>query len=267
MTTGGRIKALAEERKMNLHQLAVKSGVSYNTVYSIVSRNAKSVKWETLEKLAVALNTTPLYLQGVDNDPGPVLDDEVRKAFISRCAFLDIMLEPGEILSRSGDEEYFKRFIRGERTPTETDLFNTAVDYDISLAYLLGMSDDIHDTTNFDAHTGDPINNALTAFQIRRIMQSVFHQKCYLQDADKIAGLILDVIGKDSIIPLAWAVDAMTAEEKTQMVLWFTTIFDELYIKDGLDNREKMLSIEESREKKPSQDPDDPKTADSNIQK
>ncbi len=259
LTTGGRIKAIVEERNMNLHQLAVRSGVPYNTVYSIVSRDAKTVKWDTLEKLAAALNTTPVYLQGWESDPSPVLDPEIRNTFIERCKLLD-KLEPSEILTRSGDENYFKKFINGEKTPTELDLFDVATDYDLSLAYLIGMSEDIHNTTNFDNHIGDPVDNALIALHIRKIMQEDLHIKCYVQDADKITGLLLDIIGKNSIIPLAWSVDAMDFDERHQMVLWLTVILNELYTKDGMKNRADLIASEVKRESKnPPQDQEDPK--------
>lgn len=66
MTTGERIKDAAEEKKMNLHQLAVKAGISYNTLYSIVRRRSDKVDVETLRKIALALEMHPIEIMGDD---------------------------------------------------------------------------------------------------------------------------------------------------------------------------------------------------------
>lgn len=248
MTTGGRIKAAAQEKGINLHQLAVRSGIPYNTVYSIVARDAETVKWETLEKLATALNTTPTYLQGWDSDPSPILDPEIRSIFVERCKHLDEM-DPVEIKRHSGDETYFKKFIEGKKIPTEKDLFDIVVDYDVSLAYLTGLTDNPKSTKSFENHDADPIDMALVALQIRKMMQSTFHIRCYVEDAERIASLIFDLIGQEQLIDFAWAIDAMPEEERLHFVKWITCILDSLYLPKGRENRERLIADEVKYEK------------------
>lgn len=67
MTTGERIKKLAKEKNMNLHQLATLSNVSYNTLYSIVRRNSNRASLDIIQKIANTLGVSLLELYG-DNE-------------------------------------------------------------------------------------------------------------------------------------------------------------------------------------------------------
>lgn len=62
MTTGQRIGELAKKKEINLHQLAQMANISYNTLYSIVRRKSDKVNYDTLQKIATALEVSPLEL-------------------------------------------------------------------------------------------------------------------------------------------------------------------------------------------------------------
>lgn len=64
MTVGERIETLVKSEGTNLRQLAIRADVPYNTVYAIVRRNSDRIQWETLERIADALGTTPSALKG-----------------------------------------------------------------------------------------------------------------------------------------------------------------------------------------------------------
>lgn len=64
MGTGQRIKELTKERGITLKELAEKSGVSYNTIYSITKRDSKRVQGEILQHLSAALCVSPSALLG-----------------------------------------------------------------------------------------------------------------------------------------------------------------------------------------------------------
>lgn len=64
MTVGEQIEELVKVQGTNLRQLAIRANVPYNTVYAIVRRNSDRIQWETLERIAAALGTTPAILKG-----------------------------------------------------------------------------------------------------------------------------------------------------------------------------------------------------------
>lgn len=66
MGTGQRIKDLTKEQGITLKELAEKSGVSYNTIYSITKRDSKRVQGEILQRLSVALGVSPSALLGTE---------------------------------------------------------------------------------------------------------------------------------------------------------------------------------------------------------
>ena len=59
MTFGENLETILEEKGLNMHKLAEISGVSYNTIYSLVKRNSNKVSYSVLSKLAYALNLKP----------------------------------------------------------------------------------------------------------------------------------------------------------------------------------------------------------------
>lgn len=56
MNTGELIGKLAQARGINLHQLATKAGIPYNSLYSVVKRNSSRVGSKTLQAIADALD-------------------------------------------------------------------------------------------------------------------------------------------------------------------------------------------------------------------
>lgn len=66
MGTGQRIKDLTKERGITLKELAEKSGISYNTIYSITKRDSKRVQGEILQRLSAALDVSPAALLGTE---------------------------------------------------------------------------------------------------------------------------------------------------------------------------------------------------------
>lgn len=61
-TIGERIADIATARGFNLHGLASKADVAYNTLYSIVKRKSNRIDPEMLSKIAKALGVSPLLL-------------------------------------------------------------------------------------------------------------------------------------------------------------------------------------------------------------
>lgn len=64
ITTGQRIGEIADQKGINLHKLADKAGVSYNTLYSIVKRKSDKVDMATIRKIALALDVHPIEILG-----------------------------------------------------------------------------------------------------------------------------------------------------------------------------------------------------------
>ena len=79
-----RIKELRIKKGMTLLQLAEKIGVSEGTVQRYESGNIPNIKYDTIVALSVALDTTPTYLMGWDEQYGT---DEER--FINEFRKLD----------------------------------------------------------------------------------------------------------------------------------------------------------------------------------
>lgn len=83
MSIGERIGLFASEKGINLRQLALKAGISYNTLYSIVKRKSSRVDYETMQKIADALEISLSELVGMN----PAVDiPENREAFDKAAA-------------------------------------------------------------------------------------------------------------------------------------------------------------------------------------
>lgn len=69
----GKLQERIRERRkavgMTLAQLADRTGVQEATVQRWESGNIKNIKHETIEKIAIALNCSPVYLMGWTEDP------------------------------------------------------------------------------------------------------------------------------------------------------------------------------------------------------
>lgn len=85
MSIGERIGLFASEKGINLRQLALKAGISYNTLYSIVKRKSSRVDYEAMQKIADALEISLSELVGMN----PAVDiPENRKVFDEATAFV-----------------------------------------------------------------------------------------------------------------------------------------------------------------------------------
>lgn len=71
MRTGEIIGNLSEQKGINLHQLAIKAGIPYNTLYAIVKRKSTRIEHETLERIAVALGVSVSDLLGQGKEDKP----------------------------------------------------------------------------------------------------------------------------------------------------------------------------------------------------
>lgn len=59
MTVGERIQKYANEKGMNLKQIATEAGISYSTLYAIVKRKSDGVRSDIVESVATALQISP----------------------------------------------------------------------------------------------------------------------------------------------------------------------------------------------------------------
>lgn len=70
MTTGERIRQLRIEHQMTQEELGAKVGVQKAAIYKYENGLVVNLKRSILEKLALALDTTPTYLMGMeDSEP------------------------------------------------------------------------------------------------------------------------------------------------------------------------------------------------------
>lgn len=80
------IRSRRKELGLTLLQLAEKTGVREATVQRWESGNIKTIKYETMELLAHALNCTPQYLMGWEEEKTPAPESGLSEA---RRALLD----------------------------------------------------------------------------------------------------------------------------------------------------------------------------------
>lgn len=67
MGIGSKIKQVIKEKNMTIKQIAEKTGIPVNTLYSIIKRDSERVRPETVQALADVLGVTPTYLIGYDD--------------------------------------------------------------------------------------------------------------------------------------------------------------------------------------------------------
>ena len=67
MTTGERIRQLRIEHDMTQEELGAKVGVQKAAIYKYETGLIVNLKRSTIEKLAIALSTTPTYLMGMED--------------------------------------------------------------------------------------------------------------------------------------------------------------------------------------------------------
>lgn len=69
MTTGDRIRQLRLEHQMTQEELGARVGVQKAAIYKYENGLVVNLKRSTIEKLAAALDTTPTYLMGMEEEP------------------------------------------------------------------------------------------------------------------------------------------------------------------------------------------------------
>ena len=79
MPIGDRLEALIEQRGTNPNKLSLQTGVSVNTIYSIIKRNNLKADLSVLQSLALALGVTlDYFLEGGSPVPDGLSEKELR---------------------------------------------------------------------------------------------------------------------------------------------------------------------------------------------
>ena len=98
MSIGEQIGLFANEKGINLRQLALKAGISYNTLYSIVKRKSSRVDYETMKKIADALGISLSELVGMN----PAVDIPENRSACDAAA--KMMLEAELSMKNKGED-------------------------------------------------------------------------------------------------------------------------------------------------------------------
>ena len=115
MTTGERIRQLRIEHDMTQEELGAKIGVQKAAIYKYETGLIVNLKRSTIEKLAIALSTTPTYLMGMEDAEAvqPVLAEFTPQQTALLTAFNELIDEGqdkvisyAEDLNRTG---YYKK--------------------------------------------------------------------------------------------------------------------------------------------------------------
>lgn len=115
MTTGERIRQLRIEHDMTQEELGAKVGVQKAAIYKYETGLIVNLKRSTIEKLAVALSTTPTYLMGMEDAEAvqPVLAEFTPQQTALLTAFNELndegqdkVISYAEDLNRTG---YYKK--------------------------------------------------------------------------------------------------------------------------------------------------------------
>ena len=115
MTTGERIRQLRIDHQMTQEELGAKVGVQKAAIYKYENGLVVNLKRSVIEKLALALDTTPTYLMGMeDNDVSDSLSSE-------RTAILT-MLRESEARDQARISEMIKDFQKLNEEGKEKDV-------------------------------------------------------------------------------------------------------------------------------------------------
>lgn len=115
MTTGERIRHLRIEHDMTQEELGAKVGVQKAAIYKYETGLIVNLKRSTIEKLAIALSTTPTYLMGMEDAEAvqPVLAEFTPQQTALLTAFNELndegqdkVISYAEDLNRTG---YYKK--------------------------------------------------------------------------------------------------------------------------------------------------------------
>ncbi len=117
MTTGERIRQLRIDHQMTQEELGAKVGVQTAAIYKYENGLVVNLKRSVIEKLALALDTTPTYLMGMeDNDVSDSLSSErtailtmLRESEARDQARISEMIKDFQKLNEDGKEKAVER--------------------------------------------------------------------------------------------------------------------------------------------------------------
>ena len=117
MTTGERIRQLRIDHQMTQEELGAKVGVQKAAIYKYENGLVVNLKRSVIEKLALALDTTPTYLMGMeDNDVSDSLSSErtviltmLRESEARDQARISEMIKDFQKLNEDGKEKAVER--------------------------------------------------------------------------------------------------------------------------------------------------------------
>ena len=117
MTTGERIRQLRIDHQMTQEELGAKVGVQKAAIYKYENGLVVNLKRSVIEKLALALDTTPTYLMGMeDNNVSDSLSSErtailtmLREAEARDQARISEMIKDFQKLNEDGKEKAVER--------------------------------------------------------------------------------------------------------------------------------------------------------------
>lgn len=75
MGLGNTLKAIMKEKNISIKDVSTKSGISYNTLYAIITRNNKTIKPDILRKICTVLDITEEELYQADL---PTVDEIIK---------------------------------------------------------------------------------------------------------------------------------------------------------------------------------------------
>ena len=90
MAIGSKIQELLIEQNRNVRWLERETGISHNTLYSIIRRDNHSVEGKLLSLIADALGTTPEYLTGTSNTKENITQTQIHciKQLLSQSDYI-----------------------------------------------------------------------------------------------------------------------------------------------------------------------------------
>lgn len=172
MTTGQLIKAARKQAGLTQMELAEKLGIPYQSVGQW-ERDVRNPKYESLRRIADALNTSVSYLLGQD---GARVAPNVQQVFIER------LLQELSNSSTDDVEAACNAALSPGRQLTVERMKQIAGELGVTLDYLTGLTDD-PETQRISLNDGDLIDAVATADD--ELIEAV-HQICGM-DKYKIA--------------------------------------------------------------------------------
>lgn len=116
MGLGNRISYLVAKKGVSLKEVATKANIPYTTLYSMVKRDGKKVKYETLEKIAQALDISVndiLEIPDASSLPGLIdsayMDNEEKIPNVNEVYRQEKLMEYFFLLNQDGQEKAVER--------------------------------------------------------------------------------------------------------------------------------------------------------------